>query len=116
METLLSRFRLAVLIVLFAGAVFAGAGIGWYQKEAGAIPLIGGRSSIMWFCNDGSFVIDVVGPRPGLFLITWHTRIYLYGQFMGSWVLGDGTPGGICCVGKVCHPVTGTALLTGTSV
>ena len=115
MNIVLTRFRIAVLILLFAGSVFTGAGIGWYEKEAGAILLIGGRSTIIQFCNDGAFVIAVGPPRPGTFKITWHTRIYLYGQFMSSWVLGNAWPGGICCTGKICTPVMGTAIMIGTS-
>ena len=117
MSFAMSRLRIALLIVLFAGAVAFGAGMG-YQKEAEAIPflMIGGGSFITSFCNDLSFVITVIGPKPGVFKVTWYSLIYRYHQFEFSWVVGKAWPGGICCAGKICFPVMGTVFMIGTSL
>jgi hypothetical protein len=115
MKNFLKKLSKKTFLGLFAFSIMIGVGFGWYS-QVNAIPLIGGISRITRFCNDG-FVIRVTAPKGGTFKVQFgFTDIYSYGMFMGSWVLGDSIPGGLCCLGKKCRFVPATVRLIGTSL
>jgi hypothetical protein len=117
--TTATRFKALVLIAIMVSSLMVGAAVG-HKERVDAQTLVpqvlaGGMSTILRPCLNG-FTILVGPPVPGEFLILpGVTMIYMYGIFEGSWVLGGGFPGGVCCTGKICLPVYATLQLVGTS-